>query len=86
MCSSDLRHSLRALRNANLDDTRLIICSMKGAFNYPDIDRLLMEPEFADMTRRIVVTAEPRYLARFASSNQVISYQRRFMKAARGQS
>ena len=55
-------------------------------FNYPDIDRLLMEPEFADMTRRIVVTAEPRYLARFASSNQVISYQQRFMKAARGQS
>lgn len=81
-----VRHSLRALRNANLDDTRLIICSMEGAFNYPDIDRLLMEPEFADMTRRIVVTAEPRYLARFASSNQVISYQRRFMKAARGQS
>ena len=36
-----VRHSLRALRNANLDDTRLIICSMEGAFNYPDIDRLL---------------------------------------------
>lgn len=53
--------------------------------NYPDIDRLLMEDEFKDMADRVVVTAEPQYLARFTSTNQVVSYQRRFMKAAAGQ-
>lgn len=79
------RHCLRALRQSNLPDTRLIICSMEGEANYPDIDRMLLEPEFADMTRRVVVTAEPQYLARFTSSNQVVSYQRRFMNAADGQ-
>lgn len=80
------RHSLRVLRNANLPDTRLIICSMEGDLNYPDIDRLLAEPEFEDMVDRVILTAEPQYLARFTSSNQVVSYQRRFMKAAAGQS
>lgn len=80
------RHALRALRAANLPDTRLIICSMEGDLMYPDVDRLVAEPEFADMTDRIVITAEPQYLARFASANQVVSYQRRFMKAAAGQS
>jgi hypothetical protein len=43
---------------------------------------MLAEPEFADMTRRVVVTAEPGYLARFTSTNQVVSYQRRFLRAA----
>ncbi len=81
-----VRHNLRALRNANLPDTRLIICSMEGDWNYPDIDTLLASDEFADMADRVVVTAEPSYLARFTSTNQVISYQRRFMKAAQGQS
>jgi transaldolase len=80
-----VRQNLRALRSANLPDTRLIICSMEGDLNYPDIDRLVTSDEFADMTRRIVVTAEPGYLARFTSTNQVVSYQRRFMNAARGQ-
>ncbi|MCI1675345.1 MAG: hypothetical protein LKI28_03545 [Ancrocorticia sp.] len=80
-----VRHSLRALRQANLPETRLIICSMEGEYNYPDLDRLLLEDEFADMARRVVVTAEPQYLARFTSANQVVSYQRRFMNAANGQ-
>lgn len=80
------RHNLRVLRQANLPDTRLIICSMEGDTMYPDIDRMLMEPEFADMVERVVVTAEPGYLARFASAGQVVSYQRRFMQAAQGQS
>lgn len=31
---------------------------------------------------RVVVTAEPAYLARFTSTNQVVSYQRRFLRAA----
>jgi hypothetical protein len=79
------RHALRVLRGANLPDTRLIICSMEGEEMYPDIDRLLASDEYADMRHRVVVTAEPSYLARFTSANQVISYQRRFMTAAHGQ-
>jgi len=81
-----VRHNLRALRTANLPDTRLIICSMEGDQMYPEIDRLLTSAEFADMSRRVVVTAEPGYLARFTSSNQVVSYLRRFMNAANGES
>jgi hypothetical protein len=80
-----VRHNLRLLRQCNLRDTRLIICSMEGEYNYPDIDRLMADPEYADVTDRIVITAEPGYLARFTSTNQVVSYQRRFMNAASGQ-
>ncbi|MFZ2286990.1 MAG: transaldolase family protein [Bacteroidales bacterium] len=80
-----VRHSLRILRNANLPDTRLIICSMEGDENYQAIDKLLAEPEFSDMNDRVVITAEPQYLARFTTTPQVISYQRRFMNAASGQ-
>jgi len=79
------RHSLRVLRQSNLPDTRLIICSMEGQKNYPDLDRMLMEDEFKDMARRVVITSEPAYLAQFTTCNQVISYQRRFMNAAKGQ-
>lgn len=81
-----MRHNLRVLKNSNLTDTRLIVCSMEGPYNYPDIDKLLTEPEFVDMNKKVVITAEPNYLARFTSTNQVISYQRRFMNAANGQS
>lgn len=79
-----MRHNLRVLRNCNLADTRLIVCSMEGENNYPDIDKLLNEPEFLDMNDRVVITAEPNYIARFTSTNQVTSYQRRFMNAAKG--
>lgn len=81
-----MRHNLRVLKNCNMKDTRLIVCSMEGPYNYPDIDKLLTEPEFQDMNHKVVITAEPNYLARFTSTNQVISYQRRFMNAAKGQS
>ena len=60
------------------------ICSMEGDYNYYDIDKLLASDEFSDMADRMVLTAEPNYLARFSSSNQVVSYQRRFMNAAKG--
>ena len=79
-----LRHNLRVLRNCNLPDTRLIICSMEGDYNYPDIDNVLADPEFLDMNDKVVLTAEPGYIARFTSTNQVTSYQRRFMNAAKG--
>ncbi len=80
-----VRHNLRVLRNCNLEDTRLILCSMEGDWNYYDIDRLLASDEFRDMAGKVVLTAEPQYLARFSSSNQVVTYQRRFMNAANGE-
>lgn len=80
-----IRHNLRLLRQTNMDDTRLIICSMEGDYNYYDIDRLLASDEYSDMAGRVVLTAEPNYLARFSSANQVVSYQRRFMNAANGE-
>jgi hypothetical protein len=75
------RHNLRLLKNTNLVDTRLIICSMQGPSNYPDIDKMLTEPEFICMNDRVVITAPPDYLARFTSTNQVIAYNRRFLNA-----
>lgn len=78
------RHNLRMLKLNNLPDTRLIICSMEGPYNYPDIDKLVTDPEFADVIDRLVITADPGYLARFTSANQVVSYQRRFMNAVQG--
>jgi hypothetical protein len=80
-----VRHNLRLLRNVNLPDTRLILCSMEGENNFPDIDNLLADPDYEDVLDRVVVTAEPNYLAQFATANQVISYQRRFLNAAQGQ-
>lgn len=77
-----VRRNLQWLRHANLSDTRLILCSMEGEYNYPDIDNLLSDPEFEDVIDRVVLTAEPSYLARFTSASQVVSYQRRFMRAA----
>lgn len=78
------RHNLRVLRKCNMPDTKLIICSMEGDYNYPDIDKVLADPEFQDMNDRVIITAEPKYIARFTSTNQVTSYQRRFMNAAKG--
>jgi hypothetical protein len=80
-----VRHNLRLLKNTNLKDTRLIICSMEGEENYPAIDKLLAEPEFTDVADRVVITAEPEYLAKFTTTPQVVTYQRRFMNAANGQ-
>lgn len=79
-----VRHNLRMLRNANLPDTRLIICSIEGSRMYPELDKLMAEPEFQDMTDRIVITTEPSYLAQNTSAPQIVTYQRRFMNAANG--
>jgi transaldolase len=80
-----VRHNLRMLRHCNLEDTRLIVCSLDGTRNYPDLDKLLVEPEFSDVIDRLVITADPAYLARFTSSPQVITYQRKFLNAAKGE-
>ena len=66
-----VRHNLRLLRNGPLPDTRLILCSMEGENNFPDIDNLLAHPQYEDVMDRIVVMAEPNYLAQFTTSNQV---------------
>ena len=80
-----MRHNLGVLRNVQLPYTRLIIRSVEGRDNYPDIDRLLAEDEFADMIHRVVLTAEPNYLAWWTTANQEVSSQRRFLNAAKGQ-
>lgn len=79
-----IRHNLNCLRQANLPDTRLIICNMQGENYYPYIDRLLMEPEYSDMADRVVVTAGPELLAQFTSNAVVMQFHRRFMNAANG--
>lgn len=79
-----VRHNLRMLRNSNLEDTRLIICSIEGSRMYPELDKLMAEDEFRDMTDRIVITTEPSYLAQNTSAPQVVTYQRRFMNAVKG--
>lgn len=80
-----MRHNLRCLKNCNMTDTRLIVCSMEGENNYPSIDKLLCEPEFSELNKKVVITTEPSYFARFTSTHQVTTYQRRFMNAANGQ-
>ena len=80
-----VRHNLRMLRNSNQEDTRLIICSIEGSRMYPELDKLMTEDEFKDMTDRIVITTEPSYLAQNTSAPQIITYQRRFMNAANGE-
>ncbi|MHB1315322.1 MAG: transaldolase family protein [Christensenellales bacterium] len=76
-----VRHSLRVLRQSNLPDTRLIICNTKSQKIYWDIDKMLMEPEFADMTQRVVITCNPDYFGIFTSSPGIYSYQRAFLKS-----
>ena len=77
-----VRHNLRMLKNAaNLDDTRLIICSIAGTRQLPELNKLMAEEEFKDMLDRIVITTEPIYLAQYTASPQVITYHRRFMNA-----
>ena len=80
-----VRHNLRMLRNCNLEDTRLIICSIEGSRMYPELDKLMAEEEFRDMTDRIVITTDPAYLAQNTSAPQIVTYQRRFMNAANGE-
>lgn len=75
------RTSLRWLKASNLDASRLIVCSMDGATMYPAIMAMLEQPEFLDMHSRVLITTDPRYLARWSSSPHVIAYQQRFLKA-----
>ncbi len=76
-----VRHNLRMLKECNLEDTRLIICSIAGSRQYPELDKLLAEEEFQDMLDKIVITTEPIYLAQYTAAPQIITYQRRFMNA-----
>lgn len=75
------RECLRALGASYLPDTRLIICSMDGN-QYALIDRMLLEPEFKDLSERVIISASPQYLAGFTSSPAVLNYNKSFIKAA----
>ena len=77
------RHNLRLIANSNLEDTRLIICSLDTDM-YAKVDKMLMEPEFRGMNDRVVITASPKYLADFTSSPAVLNYNRNFFRAASG--
>ena len=78
------RASVRWLRASNLPDSRLIVCSLDGDTLFPMVMSMLVEPEFIDLQDRVLLTTDPRYLARWASSPHVISYQQRFLKACEG--
>lgn len=75
------RHAMRLLKNANLPDTRLILCNMKSSQMYYDIDKMLVEPEFEGLKQRVIVTCEPEYFARFTGSPTVYCYQKAFLEA-----
>ena len=75
------RHALRSMRQSNLPDTRLIICSMEAEL-YSLLDKMLMEEEFRDMTHRVVITTAPNYLASNVCAPGMIHYHREFMRAA----
>lgn len=79
-----IRHNLRMLRNSQLPDTRLIICNFQSKWCYPYVDRMLMEPEFADMLDRVVITAPPAILGEYTTNAIVTQFHRRFMNAANG--
>lgn len=79
-----IRHNLRLLRNSNLDDTRLIICNFQSEWCYPGVDRMLQEPEFADMAERVVITAPPTLIGQYTTNAIVTQFHRRFMNAANG--
>ena len=77
------RHALRLLKAANLPDTRLIICNTKTEQMYYDIDKMVVEPEFADMKQRVILTCEPSYFATFTYSPQIYNYQKSFLTAVK---
>lgn len=87
-CDADgldsIRHNLRLLKNSNLDDTRLIICNFQSEWVYPEVDRMLMEPEFQDMGSRVVITAPPALIGQYTTNAIVTQFHRRFMNAANG--
>ena len=69
-----VRHNLRMLKDCNLEDTRLIICSIAGSRQYPELDKLLVEDELRDVLDKIVLTTETIYLAQYTASPQIITY------------
>jgi hypothetical protein len=88
-CSDGLdsvRASVRWLGASNLPNSRLIICSLEGDTMFPSVMSMMSDPEFIKLQNRVLVTTDPRYLARWASSPHVISYQQRFLAACKGTS
>ncbi len=77
------RHALRVLKTANLPDTRLIICNTKSDQMYYDIDKMLVEPEFAEMKQRVILTCEPSYFAKYTYATTIYNYQKSFLTAVK---
>lgn len=77
----EARDALRQLARSNLDESKLIVCSMGGEM-YAQLDKMLLEDEFKDMGHRVVISAAPDYFAQFASAPDVLTYNRSFVKAA----
>ena len=75
------RHNLRVLRQSNLPETKLIICSLDGE-QLASVEDMLMEEEFNGMSDRVVITVSPDYLAHFTSSPAVLQYNKSFITAA----
>ncbi len=78
-----VRHNLRMLKQSHLDETRLIICNTKSKQIYYNIDKMLTEPEFSDMTHRIVLTCDPPYFGQFTSAPGIYYYQRAFLNSVK---
>lgn len=78
-----VRHSLRVIKQSNLPDTKLIICNTKTDQMYYDIDKMLVEDEFADMKQRVILTCEPSYFGRYTSSSTIYAYQRDFLTSVK---
>lgn len=77
----EARDALRQLARSNLDESKLIVCSMGGEM-YAQLDKMLLEDEFKDMGHRVVISAAPDYFAQFATAPDVLTYNRSFVKAA----
>ena len=78
-----VRHSLRVIKQSNLPDTKLIICNTKTDQMYYDIDKMLVEDEFADMKQRVILTCEPSYFGKYTSSSTIYAYQRNFLTSVK---
>ncbi len=75
-----VRHCLRLLRQSDLPESKLIICNMSIAKIYKDIDKLLVQKEFEDMKKRVIITCEPDYFGQFTSAPGIYNYQRAFLE------
>ena len=66
-----------------MSGSMLIICNTKTDQMYYDIDKMLVEDEFADMKQRVILTCEPSYFGKYTSSSTIYAYQRNFLTSVK---